>query len=251
MKNSPSNVLVVDDDVGIHRALAKLLELAGFAMHGFLSAEDFLTAEKPEGPGCLLLDMKMPGMNGLVLQRAMATSERKYPIIFLTGNGDVHSCADAMKMGAVDFFTKPCSPDELIDAIERALRLDIAASELRDNRRSIEQRVATLTRRETQVMQHVATGLLNKHLINADPALPAVTTVAERFCGLMEAYRRVGYVQLSHRERNTAAGRAKAAAARAIQRSGSDSSSRARNPLVSSTTQGGGHGKPEAADRSL
>jgi FixJ family two-component response regulator len=164
MKNSPSNVLVVDDDVGIHRALAKLLELAGFAMHGFLSAEDFLTAEKPEGPGCLLLDMKMPGMNGLVLQRAMATSERKYPIIFLTGNGDVHSCADAMKMGAVDFFTKPCSPDELIDAIERALRLDIAASELRDNRRSIEQRVATLTRRETQVMQHVATGLLNKQI---------------------------------------------------------------------------------------
>ena len=163
--NTPSaHVHVVDDDVGIHRALAKLLHLAGYKVHSFLSAESFLNALHSEEPGCVLLEMAMPGMQGPDLQRALASARRPFPVIFLTGNGDIHSCADAMKMGAIDFLTKPCSSAQLIEAIVRALQIDIAACEQRARRSSIERRVATLTPREHQVMRGVIAGRLNKQI---------------------------------------------------------------------------------------
>lgn len=108
--------------------------------------------------------MALPGMQGPDLQRALASARRPFPVIFLTGHGDIHSCADAMKMGAIDFLTKPCSSAQLIDAIVRALQFDIAACEQRARRSSIERRVATLTQREHQVMRGVIMGRLNKQI---------------------------------------------------------------------------------------
>jgi FixJ family two-component response regulator len=157
-------VNIVDDDVRIHRALRRLLESAGYEVRNFICAEDFLSAPPLDEPGCLLLDVSMPGMHGMALQQALAKSKRNYPVIFLTGTGDVHTCADAMKMGAVDFLTKPCAVVDLLDAVERAMRLDIAAQDDRASRTVIEERRATLTPREHEVLKLVVSGDMNKQI---------------------------------------------------------------------------------------
>jgi FixJ family two-component response regulator len=164
VSTASGTVFIVDDDRLIHRALTRLLSAVGYDVRTFLCAEDFLREPGVAGPGCLLLDVTMPGMRGLDLQRALAASERRYPIVFLTGHGDVQTCADAMKKGAVDFLTKPIDDTKLFDAIERALCLDRGECTQRAARHTVEQRAGTLTRRERQVMALVVAGLLNKQI---------------------------------------------------------------------------------------
>jgi FixJ family two-component response regulator len=154
----------VDDELEIRVSLSRLLAAAGYEVHSFDSAEGFLAAHEAATPGCLLLDVSMPGMSGLALQDALAESEYGYPIVFLTGRGDVQASVRAMRAGAVDYLTKPIDGTRLFAAVDRALRLDAAERGAAAIRRAIELRVESLTRRERQVMEHVVCGRLNKQI---------------------------------------------------------------------------------------
>jgi FixJ family two-component response regulator len=164
VNNQIGQVFVVDDELEVRVSLSRLLATAGYEVHSFDSAEGFLAAQKTETPGCLLLDISMPGMSGLALQDALAESKRAYPIVFLTGRGDVRSSVRAMRAGAVDYLTKPIDGMSVFAAVDRALRLDVAGRRAAAIRRAIEQRVDSLTRRERQVMEHVVCGRLNKQI---------------------------------------------------------------------------------------
>ncbi|HWX79533.1 MAG TPA: response regulator [Steroidobacteraceae bacterium] len=157
-------VFIVDDAREIRTALSRLLTAAGFAVRAFDSAGRYLDEQDLEAPGCLLLDMCMPGMNGLELQRMLVHSPYARPIVFLTGQGDIQSSVQAMKAGAVDFLTKPIEDERLVAAIERALKRDAAERQERTIRNAIQQRFLLLTPRERQVMTHVIRGRLNKQI---------------------------------------------------------------------------------------
>ena len=157
-------VFIVDDAREIRTALSRLLTAAGFAVRAFDSAGRYLDEQDLEAPGCLLLDMCMPGMNGLELQRMLVHSPYARPIVFLTGQGDIQSSVQAMKTGAVDFLTKPIEDERLVAAIERALKRDAAERQERTIRNAIQQRFLLLTPRERQVMTHVIRGRLNKQI---------------------------------------------------------------------------------------
>jgi FixJ family two-component response regulator len=157
-------VFIVDDAKEIRTALSRLLTAAGFTVRTFDSAGRYLDERDLEAPGCLLLDMCMPGMNGLELQRMLVDSPYARPIVFLTGQGDIQSSVRAMKAGAVDFLTKPIQDERLVAAIERALRRDAAERQERTIRCAIQQRFLLLTPRERQVMTHVIRGRLNKQI---------------------------------------------------------------------------------------
>lgn len=158
---------IVDDDESLRTALTRLLFAAGFETRAYASAGDFLDASVAERPGCVLVDLCLPGSGGLELQEALANRENALPLIFLSGHGDVSSCACAMKGGAVDFLTKPVQREVLLDAIRRALarnQLDRAA---RTRQRAFEERYETLTQREREVFALVVTGLMNKQVAAA------------------------------------------------------------------------------------
>ena len=159
-------IFIVDDDQSIHRALRRLLHAVGYNVRSFLSAEGFLAEQAPAASehGCVLLDLDMPGMKGDELQRILANSPLKHPIVFLTGQGDVHSCAAAMKLGAVDFLTKPIDEVELFAAIENALQLDKSERAMHAARSEIERRMARLSPREREVLHLVVAGRLNKQI---------------------------------------------------------------------------------------
>jgi FixJ family two-component response regulator len=157
-------VFIVDDAKEIRTALSRLLTAAGFTVRAFDSAGRYLDEQNLEAPGCLLLDMCMPGMNGLELQRMLVDSPYARPIVFLTGQGDIQSSVRAMKAGAVDFLTKPIEDERLVAAIERALKRDAAERQERTIRSAIQQRFLLLTPRERQVMTHVIRGRLNKQI---------------------------------------------------------------------------------------
>jgi FixJ family two-component response regulator len=165
MTSPPSTVFLVDDDASVRRALARLVRSAGYSVQTFASAQDFLES-KPDGPepACLVLDVRMPGIDGLELQRKLQSSDRVFPIIFVTGHGDIPMSVKAMKEGAVDFLPKPVKDGELLRAIEQAMARasneGAAVSELQ----SIRNRLDTLTPREREVMELVVTGLLNKQI---------------------------------------------------------------------------------------
>ena len=160
-------VFVVDDAPAVRGGLCRVLGAAGYEVRPFESAEsvlEFLDAQDGDSPGCLLLDIWLPGMTGLELQRALADSGRSRPIVFLTGNADLQKGVDAMKAGAVDFLTKPIDGARLIGAVEEALRRDAVEREERALRNLIRRRLATLTFRERQVMEQVTRGKLNKQI---------------------------------------------------------------------------------------
>ena len=136
----------------------------GLAVETFGSAQEFLTRPPPDGPGCLVLDVRLPGVSGLDLQRALATAQMTLPIIFLTGYGDIPMSVRAMKAGAVEFLTKPFHDQELLDAIQQALERDRVGRHQRAELAGLRQRYATLTPREREVMQLVVAGLLNKQI---------------------------------------------------------------------------------------
>ncbi len=164
MNIQPRQVFIVDDEIDIRVSLSRLLAVGGYEAHSFDSAEAFLAAQETETPGCLLLDVSMPGMSGLALQDALAESKRGQPIVFLTGRGDVPSSVRAMRAGAVDYLTKPIDSVLLFAAVDRALGLDAAERRAAAIRRAIESRVESLTRRERQVLEHVVCGRLNKQI---------------------------------------------------------------------------------------
>jgi len=165
MTGAPSpTVFVVDDDASVLRGLSRLIRSAGFAVEIFAKADEFLKHPPNGGPGCVLIDLRMPGMNGLELQHAIAAAGHLIPVIFISGDGDIPATVQAMKAGAVDFLTKPFDEEQLLDAIRRALAHD---AEGRAQRRQLEQwqaRYNELTPREREVCHLVARGLLNKQI---------------------------------------------------------------------------------------
>jgi FixJ family two-component response regulator len=163
-KDMDFTVFIVDDDPAVLRGLARLLTAAHYRARTFASPDTFLAQHDPAEPGCAVFDVSMPDLDGLALQRLLFDAGIERPIIFVTGKGDVPTSVRAMKAGAVDFLTKPVSAEALIEAIERARRLDAQARQNRDETASIEARLATLTPREREVFTHVVAGRLNKQI---------------------------------------------------------------------------------------
>ncbi|NLO73429.1 MAG: response regulator transcription factor [candidate division WS1 bacterium] len=157
-------VHIVDDDASVLRALERLLRAAGYDSRTYSSATEFLQAERPEGPSCLVLDVDMPEMTGLDLQAELNAKGKDLPIIFITGYGDIPTSVRAMKAGAVDFLPKPFTDEQLLEAVETALRRDATNRNERQKRRALEERLERLTKREQQVMALVVTGRLNKQI---------------------------------------------------------------------------------------
>jgi len=157
-------VRVVDDDASVLRSLARLLRSAGFAVRTYPSSQEFLQQHDGDAPGCVVVDLSMPGLNGLQLQQALARFESPCPVIFITGYGDVPASVQAMKAGAVDFLLKPFDQSKLLDAVRVALEKDRAERSARAERSSLGAKVAALTPREREVMAHVIAGRLNKQI---------------------------------------------------------------------------------------
>lgn len=157
-------VFVVDDDAAIREALDSLVRSAGLRVETFSCAKDFLGRPPPEGPACLVLDVRLPDQSGLELQRHLAGEGFSIPIIFITGHGDVRMGVGAMKAGAVEFLTKPFQDQELLDAIDQALKRDRAARKQRLELAELRARYDLLTVREHQVMRSVVAGMLNKQI---------------------------------------------------------------------------------------
>ena len=159
-----SMVFIIDDDASVRKALGRLLRSAGYAFESFPSAAAFLARSPHAGPCCVILDLRMPGLNGLELQEALAASGRDEPIIFITGHGDVPTCANAMKAGAVDFLPKPFRDGDLLAAIAKSLDQSGRFCRERDERAKVQALVDRLTPREREVLKGVTDGKLNKQI---------------------------------------------------------------------------------------
>ena len=164
MAEPEPTVFVVDDDASVRRSMERMLRIAGFKVLTFASARDFLSCIRPEGPGCLVLDVRMPGLSGLDLQQELSQSGKQIPIIFLTGHGDIPMSVRAMKAGAVEFLTKPVKQRTLLEAIQAAAERDRAACQARAATEGLRARFEQLTPREREVMRLVVIGLLNKQV---------------------------------------------------------------------------------------
>lgn len=164
MMRANSLVFLIDDDASVRKGVLRLLRSAGYKSEAFASASDFLAREQHPGPACVVVDVRMPGLNGMDLQNVLIQGRREEQLVFITGHGDISMCARAMKAGAVDFLPKPFRDIELLQCIERAL-----ARSADQRRRSIDRAAARrlldlLTPREFEVMQLVVTGMLNKQI---------------------------------------------------------------------------------------
>ena len=157
-------VFVVDDDPSVRRGLTRLLLSAGYCVEAFSSAADFLARDPHNGPSCLILDVRMPGLNGLDLQEALARQSRNEQIVFISGHADVPMSVHAMKAGAVDFLPKPFDNEELLRAAERALARSSERTQKRIERNALRAKLDELTSREFEVFQFVIAGLLNKQI---------------------------------------------------------------------------------------
>jgi len=175
---------VIDDDASFRESLCDLLKAAGFDVRSYASTGEFLLDATPDRPGCVLLDMRLPGPSGLDLQAALLRQERTIPIIFLTGHADVASGIRAMKAGAVDFLEKPVDRATLIDAIDRAVERDESQRQSRAVRRRQHERLAVLTAREREVFDLIVSGRLNKQI--ADDLSISLRTVKAYRAHLME-----------------------------------------------------------------
>src|ERR1700686_150370 len=151
MSKPESIVYVVDDDESGREAIQSLIRSVGLYVESFASAQDFLRSKRPDVPGCLVLDIRLPGFSGLELQRKLADADIRIPIIFMTGHGDIPMSVKAMKAGAVEFLTKPFRDQDLLDAIQQALERDRAGRSERGLTEDLRERYDTLTRREREV----------------------------------------------------------------------------------------------------
>ena len=164
MRKLSGTIFIVDDDADVRRSLSRLLRSVGFATRAYGNAADFLSAHDPAAPGCLILDLALPGMGGLELQQALADSGCRRPIIFLSGRGDIPKSVRAMKSGAVNFLTKPVDMPDLMAAVEEALSIDAAERAASSERDGVSERLATLTPREREVFGQVVSGRINKQI---------------------------------------------------------------------------------------
>jgi FixJ family two-component response regulator len=172
-------VFVIDDDPSMRRALDSLLRSVALDVHIFSSTEEFMHAKRPDAPGCLVLDVRLPGMSGLAFQKELAKAGVELPIIFISGHGDISMSVRAMKAGATEFLTKPFDEQVLLDAIQTAIERDRARRRKAANLASLKARYRALTEREREVMQLVVTGRPNKH-IAAELKLSLVTVKVHR-----------------------------------------------------------------------
>lgn len=159
-----ATVFIVDDDAGMCAAIQGLLRSAGLRSEAYRSPQDFLRKERADVPGCLVLDMQLPELTGLEVQRALADAGVDLPTIFVTGHGDIRTTVEAMKAGAMEFLTKPFSDEELLGAIQQALARDRSARVRRGEAAEVRRRFATLTARERDVLALVVAGRLNKQI---------------------------------------------------------------------------------------
>jgi FixJ family two-component response regulator len=157
-------VFIIDDDASVRRALGRLLRSVGYSFECFSSARVFLSRPPTPGPSCVILDFRMPGSNGLELQKALAAAGRDESIIFITGHGDIPTCANAMKAGAIDFLPKPFRDEDLLDAVARSLNRSQGLWREHAEKTKIQILVDQLTPREREVMELVVTGKLNKQI---------------------------------------------------------------------------------------
>jgi FixJ family two-component response regulator len=172
-------VFVVDDDDSFRGALANLLRSVGMQVEAFGSAQSLMTAQWPDAPACIVLDVRLKADSGLAVQNELARAGVELPIIFMTGYGDIPMTVQAMKAGAVDFLTKPFRDQDLLDAVTRAINGDRARRETQKSLSQLKQRFQTLSSREQQVMTLVARGLLNKQ-IAAELGLSEITVKVHR-----------------------------------------------------------------------
>jgi len=159
-----STVLVVDDDASVREALSDLFQSVGLMVEVYASAQDFLKNERPEGPGCLVLDVRLPGKSGLDFQQELSAANINLPIVFLTGHGDIPMSVRAMKAGAVEFLTKPFREQDLLDAVQTALERDRVNREDQKLGAMLRQRFASLTPREQSILALVVAGRRNKQI---------------------------------------------------------------------------------------
>jgi FixJ family two-component response regulator len=164
MSETEAMVFVVDDDAPMRESLKNLIRSVGLQVELFASAQEFLRSKRPDLPGCLVLDVRMPGLSGLDLQKRTGEAGIEIPIVFITGHGDIPMSVRAMKAGAVEFLTKPFRDQDLLDAIQQALERDRKAREQRAALEGLRNRFASLTSREREVMKGVVAGLLNKQI---------------------------------------------------------------------------------------
>jgi len=157
-------IAIVDDDPSAREGLSSLLRSAGLRVETFASAQEFLAHSSGEAPSCLLLDLQLPGLSGLDLQKRMAEARLEIPIVFLTGHGNIPASVQAMKAGAVEFLTKPFDEQELLQAIQEAIERDRRSRQQHAEMRELRERYESLTAREQEVMQQVVSGLLNKQV---------------------------------------------------------------------------------------
>ena len=177
--SSSALVFVVDDDVSVRESLELLIESAGFAVETFASAPEFLARPRQRVPSCLVLDVTLPGLNGLELQKQIAEERSELPIIFITGHGNVPMSVQAMKAGAIEFLTKPFGDQVLLDAIAQALERSTAALARQSELETLRDRHESLSPRERQVMALVVSGLLNKQ-VAGELGISEITVKAHR-----------------------------------------------------------------------
>jgi FixJ family two-component response regulator len=164
MSETAGVVFVVDDDEPMRRSLENLIRSVGLRVEAFATAQEFLRGKRPDVPGCLVLDVRLPGLSGLDLQKRMAEANSEIPIIFITGHGDIPMTVQAIKAGAVEFLTKPFRDQDLLDAIHQALERDRHARKQRAKVEELRSRYRSLTPREREVIALVVAGLLNKQI---------------------------------------------------------------------------------------
>ena len=172
-------VFLIDDDARMRAALERLLKSVGLRAESFATPQDFLRHKLPDVAGCLVLDVRLPGMSGLEVQRKLNEKRVRIPIIFITGHGDIPMTVEAMKSGAVDFLTKPFRDQDLVDAIQQALKRDDELRQQQAEIAQLQERYAKLTTRERDVMRLVVSGMLTKQIAST-LALSEVTATVHR-----------------------------------------------------------------------
>ena len=195
MRDANPTVLIVDDDPEFRDSVARLLRTVGLETQQFSSVTDFFKAVPPDGPTCLVLDVRLPGLSGLELQRELATENRQIPIVFITAHGDIPMTVQAMKGGAIEFLTKPFRDQDLLDAIETGLARDRARRENEKALGALRERFNTLSSREREIMFQATAGRLNKQIAHEMDI--AISTVKVHRTNLMRKMKARSLPELS------------------------------------------------------